>query len=90
MIKDRQMSQLLTLMRYQITSLSVPYEFTDDDLNICISQLKTFLDMYQDIPYKVGEWKLLSAFDYLLVSIVTTDHSSISVSPPYLHYTLLL
>ncbi|XP_072239156.1 dynein axonemal heavy chain 1 [Leuresthes tenuis] len=33
--------------------LNIPYEFTDDDLNICISQLKTFLDMYQDIPYKV-------------------------------------
>nr|XP_046240546.1 dynein axonemal heavy chain 1 [Scatophagus argus] len=32
---------------------NIPYEFTDGDLNICISQLKMFLDEYQQIPYKV-------------------------------------
>ncbi|XP_051768758.1 dynein axonemal heavy chain 1 [Ctenopharyngodon idella] len=32
---------------------NIPYEFTDGDLHICISQLKMFLDEYQDIPYKV-------------------------------------
>ncbi|KAM9332808.1 dynein axonemal heavy chain 1-like [Pholidichthys leucotaenia] len=32
---------------------NIPYEFTDGDLNICISQVKMFLDEYQDIPYKV-------------------------------------
>ncbi|XP_036957739.1 dynein heavy chain 1, axonemal isoform X2 [Acanthopagrus latus] len=32
---------------------NIPYEFTDGDLNICISQLKMFLEEYQDIPYKV-------------------------------------
>ncbi|XP_030276430.1 dynein heavy chain 1, axonemal [Sparus aurata] len=32
---------------------NIPYEFTDGDLDICISQLKMFLDEYQDIPYKV-------------------------------------
>ncbi|XP_041836448.1 dynein heavy chain 1, axonemal isoform X2 [Melanotaenia boesemani] len=32
---------------------NIPYEFTDNDLNVCISQLKMFLDKYQDIPYKV-------------------------------------
>lgn len=31
---------------------NIPYEFTDGDLQICISQLKMFLDEYQDIPYK--------------------------------------
>ncbi|KAM6927306.1 LOW QUALITY PROTEIN: dynein axonemal heavy chain 1 [Xenentodon cancila] len=31
---------------------NVPYLFTDEDLNICISQLKEFLDTNQDIPYK--------------------------------------
>ncbi|XP_049589438.1 dynein axonemal heavy chain 1 [Syngnathus scovelli] len=32
---------------------NIPYEFTDGDLNICISQLKMFLDEYDNIPYKV-------------------------------------
>ncbi|XP_073667291.1 dynein axonemal heavy chain 1 [Tursiops truncatus] len=32
---------------------NIPYEFTDGDLRICISQLKMFLDEYDHIPYKV-------------------------------------
>uniref|UniRef100_A0A8C5G6F5 Uncharacterized protein n=1 Tax=Gouania willdenowi TaxID=441366 RepID=A0A8C5G6F5_GOUWI len=32
---------------------NIPYEFTDGDLNICISQLKMFLEEYQETPYKV-------------------------------------
>uniref|UniRef100_A0A8C3HT11 Dynein axonemal heavy chain 1 n=1 Tax=Chrysemys picta bellii TaxID=8478 RepID=A0A8C3HT11_CHRPI len=32
---------------------NIPYEFTDGDLRICISQLKMFLDEYANIPYKV-------------------------------------
>ncbi|XP_004676628.1 PREDICTED: dynein heavy chain 1, axonemal [Condylura cristata] len=32
---------------------NIPYEFTDGDLRICISQLKMFLDEHEDIPYKV-------------------------------------
>ncbi|KTF88877.1 hypothetical protein cypCar_00027703 [Cyprinus carpio] len=33
---------------------NIPYEFTDGDLHICLSQLKMFLDEYQDIPYKAN------------------------------------
>jgi len=33
---------------------NIPYDFTDGDLRICISQLKMFLDENQEVPYKVG------------------------------------
>lgn len=32
---------------------NIPYEFTDGDLKICLSQLHMFLLEYQDIPFKV-------------------------------------
>ncbi|XP_068109284.1 dynein axonemal heavy chain 1 [Hyperolius riggenbachi] len=32
---------------------NIPYEFTDGDLRICISQLRMFLEEYADTPYKV-------------------------------------
>lgn len=32
---------------------NIPYEFTDGDLRICISQLHMFLLEYVDIPFKV-------------------------------------
>ncbi|KAJ3368393.1 Dynein heavy chain 1, axonemal [Kappamyces sp. JEL0680] len=32
---------------------NIPYEFTDGDLQICIRQLKMFLDEYDESPFKV-------------------------------------
>ncbi|CCI45148.1 unnamed protein product [Albugo candida] len=32
---------------------NIPYAFNDTDYDICRSQLEMFLDMYDDIPYKV-------------------------------------
>lgn len=39
--------------KFGALGFNIPYEFTDGDLNICISQLKMFLDEYQNAPYKV-------------------------------------
>jgi dynein heavy chain len=45
----------ITLERRKFGALgfNIPYEFTDGDLRICISQLNMFLDEYSDIPFKV-------------------------------------
>ncbi|RZF38666.1 hypothetical protein LSTR_LSTR003472 [Laodelphax striatellus] len=32
---------------------NIPYEFTDGDLRICISQLQMFIEEYSDVPFKV-------------------------------------
>ncbi|XP_076826201.1 dynein axonemal heavy chain 1-like isoform X3 [Clavelina lepadiformis] len=38
--------------KFGALGFNIPYEFTTGDLRICISQLKMFLDEYEDIPFK--------------------------------------
>uniref|UniRef100_A0A3P9PW38 Uncharacterized protein n=1 Tax=Poecilia reticulata TaxID=8081 RepID=A0A3P9PW38_POERE len=39
--------------RFGPLGFNTPYEFTDEDLDVCVDQLQMFLEQYQDIPYKV-------------------------------------
>ena len=45
----------ITLERRKFGALgfNIPYEFTDGDLRICISQLGMFLEECEEIPFKV-------------------------------------
>ena len=44
---------LLERKKFGSLGFNIPYDFTDGDLRICQSQLRMFLDEYDDAPYKV-------------------------------------
>lgn len=46
-------SVLLERRKFGSLGFNIPYEFTDGDLRICISQLHMFLLEYDTVPFKV-------------------------------------
>ena len=44
---------ILERRRFGPLGWNIAYQFTENDLTVCVGQLKEFINMYDDIPYKV-------------------------------------
>lgn len=66
---------LLERRKFGPLGFNIPYEFTDGDLKICLSQLQMFLIEYDDIPFKVIKIKYKTTISIFLMTYVNKNIS---------------
>jgi len=74
---------ILDRRRFGPLGWNIPYAFTEEDLQVCVTQLKTFIDMYAEIPYTVLNYlfneinyggRVTDAIDFRVLSTLLKDY----------------
>ncbi|XP_060531534.1 dynein axonemal heavy chain 1-like [Cylas formicarius] len=85
---------ILERRKFGPLGFNIPYEFTDGDLKICLSQLHMFLLEYRDIPFKVLTYtaghinyggRVTDDWDRrCLMNVLADYYNSVVVHPDYI------
>ncbi|XP_065685160.1 dynein axonemal heavy chain 1 isoform X1 [Hydra vulgaris] len=82
--------------RYGPLGFNIPYEFTEGDLQICVSQLGMFLEEYFDVPYKVLKYtaghinyggRITDDWDRRCLMTILDNHYNPNVLQPHFKFS---